>query len=190
MFEMKNKSDSSTTKPKKNEDFFNELNKDRLEKKCEYAVLVSMLEEESELYNTGIVDVSHRYPKMYVIRPQFFIPIISLLRNAANKSLDYRKQIAEYRNQNIDITNFENSINEFKEKFNYNVNLAKDHFETAIKGIDETIKKLQRVRDELTKSLNNLRLANNKAEDLSIKKLTRNNPTMAQKFAELKKDEN
>lgn len=188
MFEMKNEGDETATKHK-NEDFLKELDKDRNAKNCEYAVLVSMLEADNELYNGGIVDVSHRYPKMYVIRPQFFIPIISLLRNAANKSLDYRKQIAEYKNQNLDITNFEQSINEFKEKFGRNYRIASEKFAKAIEEIDKTIDHLQKTKDALLSSENNLRLANDKAEDLSIRKLTRHNPTMAQKFAELPKQE-
>lgn len=186
MFEMKNEMDTTATKHK-NEDFFRELDKDRNEKGCEYAVLVSLLESESELYNSGIVDVSHKYPKMYVIRPQFFIPMITLLRNAAMNSIEYRTQLAEMRNQNIDISRFEDEMNDFKEKFAKNYDLASRKFKTAIEEIDKTINHLQKTKDALLSSENNLRLANNKAEDLSIKKLTRNNPTMAQKFAELKK---
>lgn len=186
MFEMKNEMDTTATKHK-NEDFFRELDKDRNEKGCEYAVLVSLLEIESELYNSGIVDVSHKYPKMYVIRPQFFIPMITLLRNAAMNSIEYRTQLAEMRNQNIDISRFEDEMNDFKEKFAKNYDLASRKFKTAIEEIDKTINHLQKTKDALLSSENNLRLANNKAEDLSIKKLTRNNPTMAQKFAELKK---
>lgn len=186
MFEMKNEMDTTATKHK-NEDFFRELDKDRNEKGCEYAVLVSLLESESELYNSGIVDVSHKYPKMYVIRPQFFIPMITLLRNAAMNSIEYRTQLAEMRNQNIDISRFEDEMNDFKEKFAKNYDLASRKFKTAIEEIDKTITHLQKTKDALLSSENNLRLANNKAEDLSIKKLTRNNPTMAQKFAELKK---
>ena len=186
MFEMKNEMDTTATKHK-NEDFFRELDKDRNEKGCEYAVLVSLLESESELYNSGIVDVSHKYPKMYVIRPQFFIPMITLLRNAAMNSIEYRTQLAEMRNQNIDISRFEDEMNDFKEKFAKNYDLASRKFKTAIEEIDKTITHLQKTKEALLSSENNLRLANNKAEDLSIKKLTRNNPTMAQKFAELKK---
>ena len=184
MFEMKNEMDATATK-KKNEDFFKELDKDRREKNCEYAVLVSMLESESELYNTGIVDVSYRYPKMYVIRPQFFIPIITLLRNAAQNSLEYRKELSVIKTQNIDISNFENDLNEFKDKFSRNYRLASEKFKKAIEEIDKTIDHLQKTKEALMSSENNLRLANNKAEDLSIKRLTRNNPTMAAKFAEL-----
>lgn len=187
MFEMKNEMDATATK-KKNEDFFKELDKDRREKNCEYAVLVSMLEAESELYNTGIVDVSYRYPKMYVIRPQFFIPIITLLRNAAQNSLQYRKELSVIKTQNIDISNFENDLNEFKDKFSRNYRLASEKFKKAIEEIDKTIDHLQKTKDALLSSENNLRLANNKAEDLSIKRLTRNNPTMAAKFAELDGD--
>ena len=187
MFEMKNEMDATSTK-KKNEDFFKELDKDRREKNCEYAVLVSMLESESELYNTGIVDVSYRYPKMYVIRPQFFIPIITLLRNAAQNSLQYRKELSVIKTQNIDISNFENDLNEFKDKFSRNYRLASEKFKKAIEEIDKTIDHLQKTKDALLSSENNLRLANNKAEDLSIKRLTRNNPTMAAKFADLGKD--
>lgn len=186
MFEMKNEMDTTATKHK-NEDFFRELDKDRNEKGCEYAVLVSLLESESELYNSGIVDVSHKYPKMYVIRPQFFIPMITLLRNAAMNSIEYRTQLAEMRNQNIDISRFEDEMNDFKEKFAKNYDLASRKFKAAIEEIDKTIIHLQKTKEALLSSENNLRLANNKAEDLSIKKLTRNNPTMAQKFAELKK---
>ena len=184
MFEMKNEMDTTATKHK-NEDFFKELEKDRNEKNCEYAVLVSLLESDNELYNTGIVDVSHRYPKMYVIRPQFFISMITLLRNAALNSVQYRKQLAEYKNQNIDISNFEAEINDFKEKFGRNYQLASDKFRKAIEEIDKTIDHLQKTKDALLSSENNLRLANNKAQDLTVKRLTRNNPTMAQKFAEL-----
>ena len=186
MFEMKNEMDTTATKHK-NEDFFRELDKDRNEKGCEYAVLVSLLESDSELYNSGIVDVSHKYPKMYVIRPQFFIPMITLLRNAAMNSIEYRTQLAEMRNQNIDISRFEDEMNDFKEKFAKNYDLASRKFKAAIEEIDKTITHLQKTKEALLSSENNLRLANNKAEDLSIKKLTRNNPTMAQKFAELKK---
>jgi hypothetical protein len=186
MFEMKNEADTTATK-KKNEDFFKELDKDRREKNCEYAVLVSMLEADNELYNNGIVDVSYKYPKMYVIRPQFFIPIITLLRNAASNSLQYRQELAIVRNQNIDISNFEADINDFKDKFARNYRIASEKFKTAIEEIDKTIAHLQKTRDALLSSENNLRLANDKAEDLTIKKLTAHNPTMAKKFAELDK---
>lgn len=184
MFEMKNESDETTTK-KKNEDFLRELDKDRTEKKCEYAVLVSLLEPENELYNSGIVDVSHKYPKMYVIRPQFFIPIITLLRNAAMNSLKYKAELALVKSQNIDITNFEDNINQFKEGFAKNYDLASRKFKTAIEEIDKTIDHLQKTKDALLSSENNLRLANNKAEDLTIKKLTRGNSTMTAKFEDL-----
>ncbi len=189
MFEMKNEGDETAAK-KRNEDFFKELDKDRNEKKCEYAVLVSLLESENELYNAGIVDVSHRYPKMYVVRPQFFIPIITLLRNAAMNSLKYKAELARIRNQNIDITNFEESINSFKEGFARNYELASRKFKTAIEEIDKTIDHLQKTKDALLSSENNLRLANNKAEELSIKKMTRGNPTTMAKFEELGKREN
>ncbi|MDG6999665.1 MAG: DUF2130 domain-containing protein [Nitrososphaerota archaeon] len=185
MFEMKNESDTTTTK-KKNEDFLRELDKDRNEKNCEYAVLVSLLEPNSELYNAGIVDVSHRYPKMYVIRPQFFISIITLLRNAAQGTLTYKTELARVREQNIDITNFESELDEFRSGFARNYNLASKKFKTAIDEIDKTIDHLQKTKEALLGSENNLRLANNKADDLTIKKLTRGNPTMAAKFAELK----
>ncbi len=184
MFEMKNESDTTATK-KKNEDFLDKLDKDRNEKGCEYAVLVSLLEPENELYNGGIVDVSHRYPKMYVVRPQFFIPIITLLRNAAQNTLTYKAELAEVRRQNIDITNFENNLEMFKTGFARNYDLASRRFKTAIEEIDKTIDHLQKTKDALLGSENNLRLANNKADDLTIKKLTRNSPTMAAKFAEL-----
>lgn len=189
MFEMKNETETTGTKHK-NEDFFKELDKDRNEKNCEYAVLVTLLEPDSELYNTGIVDVSHRYPKMYVIRPQFFIPLITLLRNAARRAEDYRKQLAEARAQNVDITHFEDDMNEFKEKFARNFRLASERFQDAIEEIDKSIQHLQKIKDNLLNSENNLRLANNKAEALTIKKLTAHSPTMAAKFAELKKSEN
>ncbi len=185
MFEMKNESDTTATK-KKNEDFFKELDKDRTEKKCEYAVLVSLLESDNELYNTGIVDVSYKFPKMYVVRPQFFIPIITLLRNAALNSMKYKAELASMKNQNIDITRFEDNINAFKEGFARNYELASRRFKTAIDEIDKTIIHLQKTKDALLSSEDNLRLANNKAEDLTIKKLTRNNPTMTAKFEELK----
>ena len=184
MFEMKNEGDETATK-KKNEDFLRELDKDRAEKKCEYAVLVTLLEAENELYNAGIVDVSHKYLKMYVVRPQFFIPIITLLRNAAMNSLKYKAELALVRNQNIDITNFEDNINKFKEGFAKNYDLASRKFKTAIEEIDKTIDHLQKTKDALLSSENSLRLANNKTEDLTIKRLTRRNPTMTAKFAEL-----
>jgi hypothetical protein len=185
MFEMKNEGDE-TEKKKKNEDFFKELDKDRREKNCEYAVLVTLLEAENDLYNAGIVDVSHRYEKMYVVRPQFFIPIITLLRNAAMNSMKVKAELALVKSQNIDITNFEDSMNEFKEKFGRNYRLASEKFKTAIDEIDKTIKHLQNTKDALISSENNLRLANDKAEELTIKKLTKNNPTMSAKFDELK----
>ena len=185
MFEMKNESDGTATK-NKNEDFLKELDKDRNEKGCEYAVLVSLLEPENELYNAGIVDVFHRYPKMYVVRPQFFLPIITLLRNAAMNSLKYKSELALVKAQNLDITNFETQLDDFKTTFGRNWRLASDGFEEAIKRIDEAIKDLEKTKEALHKSANNLRLANDKAEDLTIKRLTRGNPTMADKFAELK----
>lgn len=185
MFEMKNESDTTATK-KKNEDFFKELDKDRSEKGCEYAVLVSLLEPDSELYNTGIVDVSYRYPKMYVVRPQFFIPIITLLRNAALNSLKFKTELALMKSQNIDITNFESQLEGFKEAFGKNYDLASRRFQTAIDEIDKSIDHLQKTKDALLGANRNLRLANDKAQDVTIKKLTRGNPTMAAKFAELK----
>ena len=184
MFEMKNENDQTATK-KKNEDFFAKLDKDRNEKKCEYAVLVSLLESDNEFYNTGIVDVSHKFPKMYVIRPQFFIPIITLLRNAAMNSMQYKAELNLMRNQNVDITNFEEKINSFKEGFARNYDLASKKFATAIVEIDKTISHLQKTKEALLSSENNLRLANNKAGDLTIKKLTYGNPTMKTKFNEL-----
>jgi hypothetical protein len=184
MFEMKNEADETTTK-KKNEDFLKELDKDRTEKKCEYAVLVSLLETESEFYNSGIVDVSHRYSKMYVVRPQFFIPIITLLRNAAMNSLQYKSELALVKSQNIDITNFEEKMNKFKDGFAKNYDLASRKFKEAIDGIDKTIKELEKTKLALLSSENNLRLANDKTEDLTIKKLTHGNPTMKAKFDEL-----
>ncbi len=184
MFEMKNESDETTTK-KKNEDFLRELDKDRIEKKCEFAVLVSLLELDSELYNTGIVDVFHKYPKMYVVRPQFFIPIITLLRNAALSSLEYKAELAVVRAQNIDITNFEENMEEFKSAFGKNYELWGRKFGEAIEGIDKTITQLEKTKAALLSSENNLRLANGKAQDLTIKKLTRGNPTMKVKFEEL-----
>ncbi len=187
MFEMKNESDKTATKSK-NEDFLKELDKDRSEKGCEYAILVSMLEPDSELYNTGIVDVFHRYPKMYVIRPQFFIPIITLLRNAAMNSLKYKSELALIKEQNIDITNFESQLEQFKSTFGRNFELFSEKLQLAIKEIDKSIDHLQKTKDALISSDRNLRLANDKAQDVTIKKLTKGNPTMAIKFEELKKD--
>lgn len=186
MFEMKNEQDSTSTK-KKNDDFFKKLDKDRNTKNCEYAVLVSMLEPESELYNNGIVDVSYQYAKMYVIRPQFFIPIITLLRNAAMNSMEYKRELAIIKNQEIDITNFEENMENFKTGFSRNFRLASDKFQKAIEEIDKTIDHLQKTKNALLSSENNLRLANDKAQDLTIKKLTRGNPTMKAKFDDLKK---
>jgi hypothetical protein len=186
MFEMKNEGDETATK-KKNEDFLKELDRDRTEKKCEYAVLVSLLEVDSEYYNSGIVDVSHKYPKMYVVRPQFFIPIITLLRNAAMNSIQYKAELALVKSQNIDITNFEEKMNTFKEGFARNYDLASRKFKDAIDGIDKTIKELEKTKAALLSSENNLRLANEKTEDLTIKKLTHGNPTMKAKFDELNK---
>jgi len=188
MFEMKNESDGTATKAR-NEDVLKELDKDRTEKGCEYAVLVSLLEPESELYNTGIVDVFHRYPKMYVIRPQFFIPIITLLRNAAMKALQYKTELAIVKAQNIDITNFENELEGFKSAFAKNYDLASRRFQTAIEEIDKSIDHLQKTKEALLGTDRNLRLANDKAQDVTIKRLTRGNPTMAEKFAEVKKAE-
>ena len=185
MFEMKNESDS-TDKKKKNEDFFKKLDKDRTEKGCEYAVLVSMLESESDLYNTGIVDVSYKYPKMYVVRPQFFIPIITLLRNAAMNSIQYKTELALVKAQHIEITNFETKLDEFKTLFGRNYDLASRQFQTAMDEIDKSILHLQRTKDALLSASNNLRLANNRAQDVSVKRLTLNNPTMAKKFDELR----
>ena len=181
MFEMKNEGDETATK-KRNDDFFKELDKDRIQKKCEYAVLVSLIEAESELYNTGIVDVSYKYDKMYVVRPQFFIPIITLLRNAALNSMKYKAELNLMRSQNVDITNFEEDMNNFKEGFARNYDLASKKFHKAIEDIDKSINSLQKVKEGLLSSENNLRLANKKAEDLTIKKLTRGNPTMKTKF--------
>ena len=185
MFEMKNEADQTATK-RRNEDHLRELDKDRREKSCEYAVLVSMLESDNEYYNTGIVDMSYRYPKMYVIRPQFFIPLISLLRNEALNSLKYRQQLEEIKNQNIDVSRFEEQLNDFKDKFGRNYRLASEKFQSAIDEIDKSIQHLQKIKENLIGSENNLRLANNKAEELSVKRLTKGNPTMAAKFAELK----
>ncbi|HUV21714.1 MAG TPA: DUF2130 domain-containing protein [Gammaproteobacteria bacterium] len=184
MFEMKNESDTTAAK-KKNEDFLKELDKDRAEKDCEYAVLVSLLESDSELYNSGIVDVFHRYPKMYIVRPQFFLPIITLLRNAAMKSLEYKTELALVKAQNVDITSFENDLDQFKTAFAKNFDLASRKFQTAIDEIDKSIDHLQKTKDALLGTDRNLRLANNKAQDVTIKKLTRRNPTMASKFDEL-----
>jgi hypothetical protein len=181
MFEMKNEADQTATK-KKNEDFFNELDKDRLEKKCEYAVLVSLLEAESELYNSGIVDVSYKKDKMYVVRPQFFIPIITILRNAAMNALTYKAELALIKSQNVDISNFENQLDDFRSAFGKNYRLASEKFMAAIDSIDKSIAALQKTKDNLLGSQDNLRLANNKAEDLTIKKLTRGNPTIKAKF--------
>lgn len=185
MFEMKNEMDTTASKHK-NEDFFKELDKDRNEKKCEYAVLVSLLESDSELYNAGIVDVSYKYDKMYVVRPQCFIPIITLLRNAAMNALEYKQELAIVRNQDIDITNFEDNLMKFKDDFSRNYNIAHDHFDKAIDEIDKTIQHLEKVKKELLGSDNQLRIANNKVDDVSVKKLTKDNPTMQAKFKELK----
>lgn len=189
MFEMKNEADETSSKHK-NEDFLKELDKDRKEKKCEYAVLVSLLEIDNEYYNTGIVDMSHRYPKMYVIRPQFFIPLITLLRGAALNSLGYKKELQIVQNQNIDISHFEDNINSFKEGFGRNYRLASEKFKKAIEEIDKSMDHLQKIKDALISSENNLRLANNKIEDLTIKKLTSNSPTVAKMFEEEKNAQN
>ena len=186
MFEMKNEMDTTATKHK-NEDFLKKLDSDRRAKNCEFAVLVSLLELDSELYNTGIVDMSHRYPKMYVIRPQFFIPLITLLVQTSKKSIEYKRQLAIAQNQSIDVSNFENQLNDFKDKFGRNYRLASEKFRTAIDEIDNSIKHLQKIKDALVGSENNLRLANDKAENLTIKKLTRGNPTMKAKFEEARK---
>jgi hypothetical protein len=187
MFEMKNEADETSTK-KKNEQFLKKLDKDRTDKNCEYAVLVSLLEMDSDLYNTGIVDVSYHYPKMYVVRPQFFLPIISLLRHAGMNALTYKQEVAKMKQQSIDITNFEDDLNSFKNAFSRNYELASRKFKTAIDEIDKSILHLQKIKDNLLASENNLRLANNKAEDLTVKKLVRKNPTMKARFDELKKD--
>jgi hypothetical protein len=187
MFEMKNEADETTQK-KKIESFFKKLDEDRKKKNCEYAVMVTMLEADSDFYNTGIVDVSYHYPKMYVIRPQFFIPIITLLRNAALNSLKYKAELNKIKNQHIDVTNFENKINEFKSGFDKNRRLAAEKFETAIEEIDKSIKHLTLVRENLLGSINNMRLASDKLDDLTIKKLTRGNPTMTEKFKELEEN--
>ena len=188
MFEMKNESDTTASK-KKNEDFLKELDRDRNDKDCEYAVLVSLLEPDSDLYNGGIVDMFHRYDKMYVVRPQFFIPIITLLRNAAMKSMEYKSELAVVKAQNIDITRFEAQLDDFKSAFGRNWRLASEGFEEAVKRIDEAIKDLEKTKEALYKSANNLRLANNKAEDLTIQRLTRGNPTMAAKFEQLNNEQ-
>jgi hypothetical protein len=188
MFEMKNAMDQTATKHK-NEDFLKELDKDRREKNCEYAVLVSLLESDSEIYNAGIVDVSHKFEKMYVVRPQCFIPIITLLRNAAMNAMTYKRELVKVQNQNVDITNFESNLMKFKDEFGRNYQLAHDHFQKAIDEIDKTIDHLEKVKKELQGSDNQLRLANNKVEDVSIKKLTKDNPTMQKKFADLKETE-
>ena len=188
MFEMKNEADLTATK-KKNEDFLKELDKDRNGKGCEYAILVSLLEPENELYNTGIVDMFHRYPKMYVIRPQFFIPMITLLRNAAINSLNYKNELAQIRGQNIDITNFENELELFKSAFGKNYDLASRKFTTAIEEIDKSIKHLEKTKEALLSTDRNLRLANDKAQDVTVKRLTRNNPTMAAEFSKIKDPE-
>ncbi len=188
MFEMKNECDSTSSK-KKNEDFLKELNKDRLEKNCEYAVLVSLLESDNDLFNAGIADFSYRYPKMYVVRPQCFLPIISLLRNASLKALEYKSELAAIKEQNIDITNFENSLELFKDSFGKNYALASKRFETAIMEIDKSINHLQKTKDALLGADRNLRLANDKAQEVSVKRLTRNNPTMREKFNSIKKSD-
>jgi hypothetical protein len=186
MFEMKNEGDETATK-KKNEDFLKELDKDRREKKCEYAVLVSLLEADSELYNSGIVDKSHHYDKMYVIRPQFFIPMITLLRNAALNSLKYKSELALVKAQNIDVTTFEDQLNDFRDSFGRSYRLASERFSDAVASIDKSIAQLQKTKENLLKSEDHYRIANNKAEDLSVKKLTRGNPTMTAKFKDLTK---
>ena len=188
MFEMKNEGDETATK-KKNDDFLAKLDKDRTEKKCEYAVLVSLLEADNELYNVGIVDVSHKYPKMYVIRPQFFIPIITLLRNAAMNSLKYKAELAQVREQNIDVTNFEDQLNDFRNSFGRSYRLASERFQDAVASIDKSIAQLQKTKENLLKSEDHYRIANNKAEDLTVKKLTRGNPTMTAKFSDLSDSE-
>lgn len=184
MFEMKNEGDETATK-KRNEDFLKELDKDRQEKGCEYAVLVSLLESDSELYNTGIVDMSHKYPKMYIIRPQFFIPMITLLRNAAMSSLEYKSELALVRSQNIDVTNFESQLNDFRDSFGRSYRLASERFSDAVTNIDKSIAQLQKTKENLLKSEDHYRLANKKADEMTVKKLTRDNPTMRAKFDEL-----
>ena len=188
MFEMKNEMDTTATKHK-NEDFFKELDKDRREKNCEYAVLVTLLEPDNDYYNNGIVDVSYKYEKMYVVRPQFFIPIITLLRNAAKNSLGYQKELMEVRNQNLDITNFETKLNGFKEKFDRDCRLARKNFEDAVNDIDKTIKSLEKTKRELQLTIDHMQLADNKLQDITVKKLVRGNPTMAAKFAELQEEQ-
>lgn len=187
MFEMKNEGDETATK-KKNEDFLAKLDEDRRKKGCEYAVLVSLLEGDNELYNTGIVDVSHKYPKMYVIRPQFFIPMITVLRNSALNSLQYKSELALVKAQNIDVTNFEDQLNDFRESFGRSYRLASERFQDAVANIDKSIAQLQKTKENLLKSEDHYRIANNKADDLSVKKLTRGNPTMKAKFEEIKED--
>jgi hypothetical protein len=182
---MKNENDTTSTK-KKNEDFFAKLDKDRNDKNCEYAVLVTLLEPDSELYNQGIVDVSYKYPKMFVVRPQFFLPIISLLTQAAKKSIEYQKELQLARQQSIDVTNFEDRINDFKDKFGRNYRIASEKFQTAIAEIDKSIEHLNKIKSALLSSENNLRLANDRAEELTIKKLTRGNPTMKSKFEQVR----
>ncbi len=186
MFEMKNESDAGISGKKKNEDHFKKLDKDRNDKGCEYAVLVSLLEKESEYYNCGIVDISHKYPKMYVVRPQFFIPIITLLYNSAMKSVQYKNELAIVRSQQVDITNFENELEAFKGGFQRNVDLFAKQYQASIDAIDKSMDYLQKTKDSLTKAANNLRLANNKAQDVTIKRLTRNNPTMQARFSEIR----
>jgi hypothetical protein len=187
MFEMKNEGDETASK-KKNEDFLKELDKDRNQKSCEYAVLVSLLESDNELYNTGIVDMSHRHEKTYIIRPQFFIPMITLLRNAALNSMKYKSELALVKAQNTDVTNFEHQLDDFRESFGRNYRLASDKFKTAIDSIDKSIVQLQKTKENLIRSEDNLRIANNKATELTVKKLIRGNPTMANKFDDLDKD--
>jgi hypothetical protein len=187
MFEMKNEGDETATK-KKNEDFLSKLNDDRNKKGCEYAVLVSLLEADNELYNTGIVDMSHKYPKMYVIRPHFFIPIITLLRNAAVNAMQYKAELAVVKAQNIDVTNFENELNDFRDSFGRNFRLASEKFKAAVDSIDKSIAQLQKTKENLIRSEDNLRIANNKADDLTVKKLIKNNPTMKAKFDEIKEE--
>ena len=184
MFEMKNEGDETATK-KKNEDFLKELDKDRSQKDCEYAVLVSLLEADNELYNTGIVDMSHKYSKMYVIRPQFFIPMITLLLNASLSSMQYKSELAIVKEQNVDVSNFEDQLDEFRSSFGKNYRLASEKFKTAIDSIDKSIAQLQKTKENLLRSDDNLRIANNKAENLTVKRLTRGNPTMQRKFDEL-----
>jgi hypothetical protein len=188
MFEMKNEMDTTATKHK-NEDFFKELDKDRKEKQCEYAVLVTLLEPDNDLYNNGIVDVSYKYEKMYVVRPQFFIPIITLLRNAAKNSLQYKKELVAIQNQNIDIANFEAQLLEFKQRFGNDCRMAGNSFQKAIEDIDKTIKKLESIKDNLQLTIKHMAQGNKKLEDITVKKLVRNNPTMAAKFAELQEEQ-